>query len=461
MECQFTALEACPGSKTRLDRLLASLPRTLDKTYERMLSNIEEESADDAGRMLLILCTAKRPLTVDELIDGIAVELGDDPKFNEDSRLMGEEDIRHICPGFIEMDMLPGGKTIVRIAHYSVQEYLESDRIRQSGVARFGVERADANTQVACTCLIYLMDVLRPYTFPDFDNEISPKYPFAEYAATHWPGHYHDGKGTEAHLHQLTVQLVHDRLGALVSWIFNPGPYFPVDIEPNYPSPLVFASIFGLDRVVQVLLSECGSTGRSDVDENALLAAAAKGHPTTIQLLLDGGADIGYQDPEGTALHYASRSHCSKAVEVLLDWGADIDALNSYSMTPIHYAISMDHEQAFLLLLERGANIEVQDSQSKTPLHYAVSQGRERAVRLLLERGANIRAQDSQGRTPLHFAVLMDNVQATQLLLERGANIEVQDSQGRTSLQYAESSKHGQTLPLLLKGGTKIGVQNP
>ena len=61
-----------------------------------MLLNIEEESADDARRILTLLCTAKLPLSVSELIDGVAVELGDDPRFNEDSRLTNEDDIRHI-----------------------------------------------------------------------------------------------------------------------------------------------------------------------------------------------------------------------------------------------------------------------------------------------------------------------------------------------------------------------------
>ncbi|KAL2136905.1 hypothetical protein VTI74DRAFT_66 [Chaetomium olivicolor] len=159
VECQFSALEACPRSKSRLDALLRSLPRNLYETYERMLSNIDKESEADAIRMLTLLCTARRPLTVEELIDSIAVELGDNPQFNEDSRLMnGADDIRRICPGFIELDLSPkNGGTTVRIAHYSVQEYLESDRIRSSATAQYAVDREHANNAVALICLIYLL----------------------------------------------------------------------------------------------------------------------------------------------------------------------------------------------------------------------------------------------------------------------------------------------------------------
>jgi hypothetical protein len=173
-----------------------------------MLSNIEDESAEDAKRILTLLCTAKRPLTVEELIDGIAVELGDDPKFNEDSRLPDEQDIRHICPGFIEVDLHPKtNKSTMRIAHYSVQEYLESDRIRESKMASFSIGRREANTEVASICLAYLMDPELCKTWVKGEL-VHIKYPLAEYAAENWPAHY-EGSNTDPQLHRLAVRLSH------------------------------------------------------------------------------------------------------------------------------------------------------------------------------------------------------------------------------------------------------------
>ncbi|KAK4239613.1 hypothetical protein C8A03DRAFT_32292 [Achaetomium macrosporum] len=61
VECQFTALERWPSTKARLDGLLGSLPRTLDATYERMLLSIDEESADEAKRILNLPCVALVP----------------------------------------------------------------------------------------------------------------------------------------------------------------------------------------------------------------------------------------------------------------------------------------------------------------------------------------------------------------------------------------------------------------
>jgi ankyrin repeat domain-containing protein 50 len=55
-------------------------------------------------QILTILCYAKRLLTVLELIEGIAVELGDNLRLNLDSRLDNEDDIYRIYPGLIELN---------------------------------------------------------------------------------------------------------------------------------------------------------------------------------------------------------------------------------------------------------------------------------------------------------------------------------------------------------------------
>lgn len=121
VECQFTALDFCPKSKYHLDTLLASLPRSLDKTYERMLLSISEESTEDAKRILALLWYVKRPLTVPEIIEGIAVELWDNPRLNVDRRLDDEDDLHRTCPGLIEIDFHSGNdKSTGRVTHFSV-----------------------------------------------------------------------------------------------------------------------------------------------------------------------------------------------------------------------------------------------------------------------------------------------------------------------------------------------------
>ena len=348
-----------------------------------MLSNVEDESAEDAKRVLTLLCTAKRPLTVEELIDGIAVELGDDPKFNEDSRLPNEQDIRRICPGFIEVDLHPKtNQSTMRIAHYSVQESLESDRIRRSNMASFSIGRLEANTEVASICLAYLMDPELCKTWVKRES-VRTKYPLAVYAAENWPAHYHEGSNMETQLHRLAVRLFHSSSHdsrALESWVnlYKWDGYKRNGLGDRILSPIYLASRLGLDAVVHELTSDPGSAFcRDKCYGNALVAAAEHGHPTTIQVLVDHGVDVNYAGFEGTALHLASSKGNVKVVEALLDRGANIEAQDYRGKSPLYNAAFYGHEAVARLLLDRGANINPLGS-FETPLESAASTGREK-----------------------------------------------------------------------------------
>ncbi|KAK3299419.1 ankyrin repeat-containing domain protein [Chaetomium fimeti] len=427
VECQFAALEACPGSKTRLDALLGSLPRTLDKTYERMLHNIEEESVDDAKRILTLLCIAKRPLQVEELIDGIAVELGDDAKFNEDSRLMNQDDIRHICPGFIEVDFNKEDKEVtVRIAHYSVQEYLESDRILTSGTASFSVRRREANTEVASICLVYLMD---PELSEACINQtwgfgFAAMYPLATYAAANWAEHYREGDGLDPALHRLALDLFHDDEGTLVSWanIYKWTGYKRDGLGDRILSPLYLAARLGLDPIVRVLADEFGPTPpRKHYFESALIAAATSGHASTVALLLDHGASINHLGFEGTALHLAARHGHLAVAQTLLSRGADLEACDYRGKSPIYDAAAGGKDEIVRLFLVRGADIDPAPGGYDTPLECAARGGRHAVVAMLLDRGAD----PNRGRYARPLEAAREYPAVVRLLLDRGADIDL------------------------------------
>ena len=64
--CQLDVLWNC----IKLDKLrkaLNSLPKTMDETYDRILSNIEEEYKEEAFRVLQWLVFSVCPVTVEEL----------------------------------------------------------------------------------------------------------------------------------------------------------------------------------------------------------------------------------------------------------------------------------------------------------------------------------------------------------------------------------------------------------
>lgn len=136
VEFQFMSLQLCPRSEYHLDCLLNSLPQSLDETYERMLCNIDNSLIRDSRRILTLLCFSARPLTVPELIDAVAVDI-DSAQLNLKRRLQNADDIHDICRGLVNIGISADDETssynprkqtpTVRIAHFSVQEYLESE----------------------------------------------------------------------------------------------------------------------------------------------------------------------------------------------------------------------------------------------------------------------------------------------------------------------------------------------
>ena len=199
VDCQFKSLYSCLCSEEHLDYLLnSSLPLSLDETYERMLCNIDESLTQDARRVLTLLCFASRPLTVPELIDGVAMEINDPPRLNRRRRLRDANDIREICPGFIdiglgrdhvieandEAEAIP----TVRISHFSVQEYLESQRIKSQRSAKFSLTSAIAHSEITQICLGYILEP--GLSSSVLCEQIIKEYPLAQFAARFWSFHY-------------------------------------------------------------------------------------------------------------------------------------------------------------------------------------------------------------------------------------------------------------------------------
>ena len=106
------------------------------------------------------------------------------PSFNPEERFPEPEDILTRCPGLIateiRTEMQPGDsileatKQIVcwRLAHYSVKEYLVSERIRGQPCRRYAIKELDAHRCIAENCIAYLLPFDRPdsLTGENFSN---------------------------------------------------------------------------------------------------------------------------------------------------------------------------------------------------------------------------------------------------------------------------------------------------
>ncbi|KXJ85775.1 hypothetical protein Micbo1qcDRAFT_99108, partial [Microdochium bolleyi] len=189
-QCQLTALEGCPSTEYHLEQQLSALPKTLDETYARILRGIPRERVDDTHRILVMLCSARTPLTTTQLVEGLAMELGENPTFNMKRRLGDPEDLLEFCPGLIEIYELDRYIRMVRIAHFSVEEYLRSDRIYEDVVtAVFQVQRPAADEAMARLCLGILLCEPKDRN-SCADDVFCDVGHLAAYARSCWPEHY-------------------------------------------------------------------------------------------------------------------------------------------------------------------------------------------------------------------------------------------------------------------------------
>ncbi|KAI9437172.1 hypothetical protein H4582DRAFT_2129604 [Lactarius indigo] len=131
--CQLEVLRNCLPQNVQ--RVLRELPNSLDETYERMLREIGKVNPDQAYRLLQCLTVATRPLRVDELAEVLALDFDGAkegiPVLNSDWRWDDEQQgVLSTCSSLVVVIDDASSKTrVVQFAHFSVKEFLTSDRL--------------------------------------------------------------------------------------------------------------------------------------------------------------------------------------------------------------------------------------------------------------------------------------------------------------------------------------------
>lgn len=473
-----------------------------------MLANVDPKLSHLTKNILIVLCYAKRPLTVQEVVNGVAVKLGEIPAFDSDDVLQHEEDIYWICPGLIEMQV---SDRTLRIAHHSVQEYLESERIALSPSAKLQIKKSEATAYMASICLGYLLAASSsPHHIQDLEHvldrflnsgardpdmcasvaeRLRAAWPFYDYAAQHWDDHYH-----EAH----TVNLVYTLAARLFSdeqtfcnWTW----YRYYNNIQCKASPLYHASALGMDDIVSHLLEDSSggenpSTSLDEIDWSfhgiPLQAAARSGHLTTVKLLLERGANINVQGVEfGTALQAALTFGHLGVAKFLIDKGADINARCDKFGTVLETASLSGNMDAVNLLFDNG--LDIGTCQFEASLEAAVNGRHVGIVKMLLDKctdleekrhaiqsvlqqpstgystkdvievlfrySADMNIEDPPCGVALHMAVKSQNFMLIKVLLSTGTDIDEQCDEHGTALQIASLAGCDVTARLLLSHG--------
>ena len=409
MYCQLEVLRHCFPPSVR--RTLEELPESLDETYERILREIRKPNQGHAHRLLQCLVAAVRPLRVEELAEILAFDFNFNaeglgtPKLNPGWRWEDQEEaVMSACSSLVII-VKDGDSRIVQFSHFSVKEYLTSNRLAESSrdVSRYHILLEPAHTILAQACLGALLRL-----DDRVDRDKIKQFPLAGYAAEHWVKHA-EYENVASRIKGGMECLFDADKPHFAAWLWiydeerssNPS----TTINPQMPEavPLYYAAIFGFHDLTTHLLvqrpEDVYIKGGGEV--TPLHASASRGHTNVVSLLTPHFPDVDIRGAyEQTALHRASCGGHLEVGRLLLSHGSDIHAKDRGGWTPLHGVASFGHLEFCRMLLEHKAAINTLDNYGDTPLHVASRNGNIEIVRLLLEHGADPHARDQHGRTP-------------------------------------------------------------
>lgn len=458
--------------------------------YKKAMERIEGQDGECrriAKQVLSWVTYAKRALSTTEVQHAVAVHARQkklDKDFLPEIKVLDS-----LCAGLITVDK---NSDIIRLVHYTTQEYLESSR-----------SLPIAHGDIATTCVTYLsFDAFAGGACANTDGlkQRLQSNPLYGYATLHWGYHAREaaidaaklmpflrdkekvraaGQAMLASTPDSETMLVPKRsskptgihlaayfgLKEAMTIMLRDGATTQLD---DQPTPLAFASINGHVSVVRLLLSH-GAHPDSKKDDKSfsprtpLWLAAVKGHVKVVELLIAKGADPNIRDDEGrTPILQAAASGHQEVVKLLIANGVDPDtqsAGKSYvKCTPLSFAAANNHQVIVHILLGTGrVDVNSLDFSGWTPLFYAAEKGHEAVMKLLLANGAHPDLTDISRRTPLSITAEGGHHAVVRLLLaDSRVDPHVEDDCGRTPLSYAVWSGDESSVEQLLQRGVNL-----
>jgi ankyrin repeat protein len=448
-----------------LRKALATLPATLDQTYERILCAISEEASEYALRILRWLTFSMRTLSLNEIAEVVAIDITRDPAFDRDEVLEDPLDALGICSSLVTIATVNTYKqgryrelqTIV-LAHYSVQEYLLSDRIKHGRAKQYSLRKFDCHESITRACLKYLLQFKQPQMLPE---EVLDDYALATYSAEYWASHLRETDEKVEETVQIAMDLLTPTNCAFLVWnqlnnnhqLPRGKANFELTLEGT-SEPLCCAALLGLNSITKRLLDE-----GADIDlehgyyGSALHAASLKGFEPVVRTLLDAGANVNLRSGlYGSALQAAVIRNETQTVKTLLDAGADPNLRCRTWESALEAFTCLGDEQMVKMLLKAGTDVNAQGGLFGSALEAASFGNYEETIKLLLDAGANANYGDISAR--LEMACKWGQKSIVDVLLNTGRGF--QDSCLSRALETVAKAGHKDIVEMLLSAGASI-----
>ncbi|KAJ7600115.1 ankyrin repeat-containing domain protein [Mycena floridula] len=392
------------------------------------------------------LSCSKRPLTVLELQHAVAVSLDPEMTDMEPEAIVDIETLTDVCAGLIISDeSFTWSQAIVRLVHYTMQEYLQSNQQRVfPGI----------HSSMTITCLTYLS--FNAFSTKEWEDssfhKLYTEYPLYEYASLFWGKHAHDNQ--EEILPHVQRFLQKPANVACASKIFGIQDLFIYELHSQSSShTLYLPTVFSLVQVLEKLLPD---HTLGPADGTLLQLASFLGHVETLMVLLT-KLDANTPDENlRTPLSYCAERSQFKMVQLFLNLESiQPDLPDEDGHTPFIHACYNGHVQIVQLFLDRhDVNHNLPDKDGCTPFIHACHYGHVEIVQLLLVRpDINHKSADCAGRNALSHAVDQNHLDVSRLLLQHSdIQTDIPDNTGKTPLILAaqQSTTSYELMKLLL-----------
>ena len=409
------------------------MSKELDDLYRETLERIRKQPGEDGTlgmRVLSWITHTRRPLSVEELRHGLAIEYDDgeeaDYEFDPEN-LLSPRSLVDVCAGLVVID--PRSQTI-RLVHYTTQEFFDKERLHLF---------ENAENDISTACLTYLSyNVFTEASSERLISETLRLYPFLAYAALNWVFHISSiGPSTAAWSKAITYVNDLDKMlfssTILRKLLLRSRSYSPLtenDVRVRAASlPLECASECGQLLLVKFILSNV--KGSEVALDSSLHCASAEGHASVVETLIGAGAKVASTswDCSNALLRVCKGGHLEVA-ELLVKNGANTNTPDRWMWTPLHYATHGSHLALVAFLLGKGANPNAQTPLGMTPCHIAASRGDIETVKCLIDSNCDLKLVTRGQRTVLHSATEAAHLGVIRLLLASGADALAKDKNG-------------------------------
>ena len=360
-------------------------------------------TSDQASTLMNDSMLIRTQLQLEEVVEVLAIDwdVNNKPTFDLAFRLPDPLDLLTICSSLITLEegnldnqdaSTPQKRTLVRLAHSSVRDYLISDRIGTSPAAYYALNKALSHSFITQCCLTYLLQFKGP-----LDLRSSRTFPLVQYAAQFWTHHFQkSGITAREELEDMAFTLLTSDQVPYLNWcqLYNPDNPWLDGWNDDYGgkgSPLYYMSLLGLSQLCKRLLA-------AGADPNAsggryctpLLAASKNGHENVVELLLKSEANPNPTSCRGmTPLIFAASGGYVQIVESLLSRGARVNReyeLELYGDSALCATAGRGHERIVQTLLNAGADPTHYDRKLRKgpPIVEAALNGHDTVVKQLL-----------------------------------------------------------------------------